>query len=234
MLLLSIKVTEKELEQHKASLQALTAFMKTEYPGLTTGDLLLAYRFGVKYLLGIEMYAELNPRQVGKVLHAYEQFKREELTRNPAPAPAPVALLPEALPTPEQQDRANAQLFFFAYQAARQKREYRDHGNLLYNWLDGKKLIPFPPERKWEFMNLAQEKIRQEEMNHGVTGNMQEHKDARNLAELIKQAQEQNEFQGSIKDRITTRAKQLAFTALLNDVIEMDITPVEYLNSNSQ
>ncbi|WP_155297272.1 hypothetical protein [Spirosoma aerolatum] len=239
MLLLSMKVENKDaaIAQHKEVLKALTAYVKTEYPGVTTGDLLLAYRLGVKCKLPgkdgepLEMFAELNPRSIGKVLHAYEEFKREQLTLNPAPTKSTAGLLPEYVPSQQQQDRANAQLVRFAYLAQQQGRDYNDHGNLLYNWLDSKGLIPFNRERKWEFMKQAQERIRAEEAGHGATGNMQEHKDARALAGLLKQATEQGQLYLPQKDRITTKAKQIAFIELLKDMIEFDQTPDELLNS---
>jgi hypothetical protein len=176
------------------------------------------------------MYAELNPRSIGKVLNAYELFKREELNRNPAVQPA--ALLAAPIPSQEQQDIMNANLFRMAYLAAEQKREYRDLGNLIYDWLDSKGLVTFSPTRKWDFMKQAQEKIRQEEAGHGVTGNYQEHKDARALAALLVEAQKENKLCLPLKDRITTRAKQIALTTLLSELIEFDTTADEFLTSN--
>lgn len=238
MVLLSIKIVDDDQikKQHVALLKALTAYMKDEYPSYTTSELLLAYRLGVKCKLPgkdgepLDMFPELNPRQVGRVLHAYEQFKREELSKCPAPKKAIAGLLPEYVPSQSEQDKSNAQLFGFAYKAAENKRQYDDLGNLIYNWLDSKGLIPFNKDRKWEFMHQAQEAVRKEEIGFGVTGNMQQHKDARNMAELIKQAQELQRVHEPIKDRIATKAKQIAFNTLLRDLIEIGTTPDEFLS----
>ncbi|UHG91791.1 hypothetical protein [Spirosoma oryzicola] len=235
-LLLELKVKESELQYHRQKMKAMTAYMQQEYPKWTLGEVLLAYRLGVKSLLPdkdgqpLEMFAELNPRSIGKVLNAYEQFKREELGRNPAPAAKPAGLLPEpTAPSQQQQDRSNAQLFRFACLALEKGREYRDHGNLLYDWLDSKGLIPFEKERKWAFMKQAQRHIYNEEANYGVTGNAQEHKDARSMAELLKLADQQNELYLPQKDRIITRAKQIAFVTLLKEMIEFETTPDDFL-----
>lgn len=237
MFMLSIKVKNEPeaIKQHKEQLKVLTGYIQQEYPGLTTADLVLAYRLGVKCKLPgkngepLEMFAELNPRSIGKVLDAYEVFKRDELGRNPE-KPKPIAgLLAEPIPSQADQDKSNAMLFRMAYQCAEQKREYSDHGNLIYNWLDSWGLIPFDKERKWAFMHKAQASIRSEEIGIGVQGNQQEHKNARALAEVLKLATDQQQIHMPLKDRITTRAKQIAFITLLNELIEFDTTADDFL-----
>ncbi|GAA4464126.1 hypothetical protein GCM10023189_42960 [Nibrella saemangeumensis] len=228
IVMLGIKVSDANVSEHRDNLRALSAFMSREYPHLTLDEIRQAYTAGVTRKLGIEMYAELNARQVGNVIDAFMIWRRRELHEE-IQSQRLLSLPETPQPTPEELERKMVELFRFAWKAIEVKGSYIDFGNHIYDWLDSKGLIPFSDSRKWEFVRDAEKRLKAELTAEGSKGFAQEHKAARRLAEVMAKVTDFNDHDADTKARIRVKAKQIAFVTLIKEQQQLEVHPDEFL-----
>ncbi|WP_234734780.1 hypothetical protein [Tellurirhabdus bombi] len=225
--LLDIKVSDRERDAHDKRIYEFALYLQNAYPTVRLSDVRLAYHLGCKYELGIEMFAEINARSFGKVMKAYWEFRKATITTRKVPQ---LEEPKEPLPSEEELDKKGRELLRLAYQTFKQGRQYRDHGNLLYNSLFSIKKIPFNYERKMEMLQQAQKEIEQENSKLAQSGNTDRHKEAQRIANLLNEPTALNEQPGEIQSLIKSRAKQIAFATLMRELIEMGIETDEFLD----
>lgn len=241
---MGIKVADSEKEAHINYLRALTAYMQQWHPKMPVEELRLAYQLGVlgKYseekIYGrVEMYATINPVLINKVLVAYRTYLYEEYKRGTKTQPITDTgkLLADGALSAQGVEE---QWFQFelrrAYVMHQQGQSYQDTGNALYDMLDGRKLVPFTDERKWEFMEAAQRLLLKDKQREAAKGYSVKANAARTLANVLKDAIDKGKLLVSQQGDIKNRAKQLALDQLLSDLIEQGVTVEEFLTINQE
>lgn len=209
----------------------MTAWLVQKHGDTSLKTIRLAYDLAIEGRLDVEVIAQLNPLQLGKVLAAYRQFQGEnesvqQRNRNRE-------LFCELPATPDYIDGVMRQAFAAAYQTAQSGDTYPDLGNGLYDWLDQKGLIAFTPEQKWEFFNRAKGDVQQLMSDRLATEkNLNSHQKAP-MRRAIKQVMS-DAFDAQSINRIRAQAKYLALNKLLADLIDMQVSAADFLDTLNQ
>lgn len=234
---LRVNDTPAAQKAHREAMAETALFLRQEYGHLTLNEVVLAYILGMKADLPdmfagdgtpLEIMAELNPRSVGKVLAAYEAYKRHTLRHAPPETP-PVALLPPPPPDPAEVDRGWKLLLRRAWDMAKEGQAYNDMGNAIYDWLDKAGGVHFTPERKWQFMRQAQQRLLDE--SKLLQAQDPANKKYRALIDKLAEAIGADKLYEPQKMFVVAKAKQLAFTTLLQEQHDMGVTWEDFLDT---
>lgn len=222
------RMGEQAANEH---LLRMSGWLMQKHAGTTLETIRLAYDLAIDGSLDIELIAQLNPLQFGKVMTAYRQFQSDNETiqkrnRNRE-------LFCELPTTPDYVDGIMRQAFHLAYAAVQGGDTYPDLGNGLYDWLDGKHMISLTPEQKWAFFNQAKGDVQQLMSDRLATEkNLSGYQKApirRTIKHVMSDA-----FDAQSINRIRAQAKYLALNKLLTNLIGMDVTPDEFLSVPTQ
>lgn len=229
--LLGVNLAKKDQSEIDEELFLMAEHVMRVYRQYTLEEISMAYDLALSGNLDIkneDIISQFAPVQFGKIMSAYKKYKqkngtlRQEIERK------------NALALPEPQVDTEAVLRYTlenAYEFIKAGNDYMDYGNLLYDYLNNRQLIPFTPERKLEFMKLAAS-----DHKAFLTEKMQlmsyaERHEAKSLKERILQFTQET-YPTAFHDEIVVRAKHLAFNQLVKDLIEQDITIQDYLESH--
>ncbi|UFH52524.1 hypothetical protein [Spirosoma sp. KNUC1025] len=222
--LLGVNTTKQSQADNDRNLLKFSAFLVAKKPHLTLEEIELAYELACDGELDVDVFPVLNPLHFGRVMKAYQSYRasRTDLMqpiRNGLAQPEPTQVDSEAI---------MIESLRLALNAVKENGGVADYGNALYDWLDGKGLIPFDNARKWEFMNEAVEKVKNDAVDR--LNNRTLHKSQKlfirdTLKDFLNDA-----FTKSTQDRIKVMAKYLALNALLADLVDMNYTAEEYLS----
>ena len=203
-------------------------FWLAEMPNTSLEEISLAYRLAVKGETQVEVIPAVNPYQFGKVWKAYKAYRsqNEDLRR------ALESKNAASVADPQPSEAEIFQIMYRTLQAAYTTVEggdtYPDPGNALYDWLDSKGIIPFTHEQKLEIWEEAKPLAQTLAANHAESSNLGvwQRKPFKDLVAQI---------MGGItteraKNYVRAQAKYLALDRLLRDLVDMGITPDEFVS----
>lgn len=127
-------------------------------------------------------------------------------------------------PTAEEKEALVLKGVLDSFAEFKKTRFVYDTGNITYNWLDSKKIIPFTTERKKDIIKKAEANIRSEMM-----GKIQV------ALSSIERNKIKAEMDGlSDKDiRIKSEAKRVALNLFFKELVETDTELSDYINENT-
>lgn len=183
----------------------LIDYIRKHLTAYSVEDMELAFTLYIQSKLDFadDHYGKFSVLFLEKVMQSYKRFKVAIPKSTPAlPEPPP--------PSPEEMEQLRIKCAISCFVNYAKNGLLIDYGNVTFDYLDKRKIIPHTRERKWEIFNKAKEQLKQQAFNAAMKGG-QKFSDA--LPKI-----ESNEA-----NQVVSAAKRLALEVFFTELIEAQI-----------
>lgn len=143
------------------AMAAIVLFIRNNFSDFSNEEISLAFEYGLagKITVDLNHYHDFNVLYVSRFLNAFREYRRGQLLIA-RKAEEEKALPEKAELTVKEKEQIMIDAALKAFEIVKSGQLYDDIGNSVYNFLDEKKLIPFTKERKMEFLEEAEKKVK--------------------------------------------------------------------------